>query len=291
MEEADVRAKILQELYTRKRGGQELLTSPMQYAKLLGISEEVANFNIQYLISKGLVDGQVIPVTGTTKKFVSVNDIGSAGIEAVEGHHREDYAVNFNSITFNAPVSDSQIAGGDVGSQNQRKVDARGSKGTTVQSGERKGVDLAPYADEDAGHIRLGRIFMRLFFKRFDHSLTPFALIGCVLLAAFVAPLGITYYEGSSLGLLGSAAGALYSFVVLVLGAIFLITWSVGKETTCPSCGSHFTWMKTRRTLTGKTKTPDGVTTLNLRESFKCSNCGMTREDVPKIETFQPPDA
>lgn len=42
--DADVRARILSDIYSRRRQGLEILSSPQQYAQALGISEESAVF-------------------------------------------------------------------------------------------------------------------------------------------------------------------------------------------------------------------------------------------------------
>ncbi|MCJ7768375.1 hypothetical protein MUP79_08295 [Candidatus Bathyarchaeota archaeon] len=115
----DIRAKVLQDLYNRKQKGMEILTRPEDYAKLLGTSYEVANFNIQYLIDAGLVRGRSLGSMGTTKKECFVNDLTSFGIEAVEGKGGQDLAVNFSIINVNAPVTDSQIAIGEKINQTQ----------------------------------------------------------------------------------------------------------------------------------------------------------------------------
>lgn len=94
----------------------EILTSPQQYAKLLDTPEELANFNMQYLIDRGLVRGKALGSLGTTKKDSFVHDLTSFGVEAVEGQaERQDLAVNFSIINVNAPVTASQIAiGGKI---------------------------------------------------------------------------------------------------------------------------------------------------------------------------------
>lgn len=118
----DIRAKILQDLYYRKQNGMEILQHPQEYAKLLSISNELANFNIQYLAEAGLVQGMPIVSTGTTKKNWLVMDLTSYGIEAVEGRRGQDLAVNFSIINVNAPVTESQIAAGQAIVQTQSKM-------------------------------------------------------------------------------------------------------------------------------------------------------------------------
>lgn len=108
----DIRAKILEDLYNRRQRGQEILTRPKDYAELLGVSIESAEFNIEYLISAGLVRGSSSGGFGTTKKWSFVSDLTSLGYEAVEGRRGQDLAVNFSIINIGAPVTQSQIAAG-----------------------------------------------------------------------------------------------------------------------------------------------------------------------------------
>jgi hypothetical protein len=115
----DIRAKILEELYNKKQLGAEILTKPSEYAKLLAISEELAEFNIEYLIDSNLVKGQSTGSIGTTKKWSHLLGLTSFGIEAVEGRARGNLAVNFNIINVNGPVSGGQIASGGIITQNQ----------------------------------------------------------------------------------------------------------------------------------------------------------------------------
>jgi len=115
----DVRAKILQELYVRRQAGQEIPVQPHQYAALLGLPEDKVAFNIQYLIGVGLVKGGSSGSLGTTKRWYYVTDLTARGIDAVEGRSRSGFAVNFNIINVNAPVSGGQIASGGSVVQNQ----------------------------------------------------------------------------------------------------------------------------------------------------------------------------
>lgn len=115
----DIRAKVLEDLYKRKRQGLEILTRPEEYARVLNISVELANFNIEYLISAGLVRGNSSGGMGTTKKWSFINDLTAFGYEAVEGRRGKDLAVNFSVINVNAPVTQSQIAAGSSISQTQ----------------------------------------------------------------------------------------------------------------------------------------------------------------------------
>jgi hypothetical protein len=108
----DIRANILVDLYYRKQNGMEILQDPQEYAKLLGISNELANFNIQYLAEAGLIQGMPIASVGTTKKHWLVMDLTSYGVEVVEGRRGQELAVNFSIINVNAPITQSQIAAG-----------------------------------------------------------------------------------------------------------------------------------------------------------------------------------
>jgi len=119
MTDQDIRAKILQDIYSRKRAGMEIRTNPQQYAQFLNIPEELANFNIQYLIDAGLVRGKSSGSLGTTKRNSFLHDLTSFGVEAVEGRTGQDLAVNYRIININAPVSQSQIAAGSAIEQTQ----------------------------------------------------------------------------------------------------------------------------------------------------------------------------
>lgn len=115
----DIRAKILEDLYKRKRQGLEILTRPEEYARLLNIPVELAIFNIQYLISAGLVQGDSWGGMGTTKKWSFIDDLTAFGYEAMEGRRGQDLSVNFSIINVNAPVTQSQIAAGSKIEQTQ----------------------------------------------------------------------------------------------------------------------------------------------------------------------------
>jgi hypothetical protein len=119
MSDQEIRAKILQDLYYKRRNGLEILMRTEDYAKLLGISDDLASFNIQYLAMAGLVDAGGVGSLGTTKKWWWIKDITSYGIEAVEGTRRQGLAVNFNTININAPITQSNIAAGEKITQTQ----------------------------------------------------------------------------------------------------------------------------------------------------------------------------
>jgi len=97
----------------------EIRTNPQQYAQFLNIPEELANFNIQYLIDAGLVRGKSSGSLGTTKRYSFLHDLTSFGVEAVEGRRGQDLAVNYSIININAPVIQSQIAAGSAIEQTQ----------------------------------------------------------------------------------------------------------------------------------------------------------------------------
>jgi hypothetical protein len=115
----DIRAKILEDIYRRKQQGLEVLITPAEYAKFLGIPEELANFNVQYLIDAHLVEGQSSGSMGTTKKLCFLHDLTSFGVEAVEGRAGRELAVNYSIINITAPVTQSQIAAGQAILQTQ----------------------------------------------------------------------------------------------------------------------------------------------------------------------------
>jgi hypothetical protein len=118
----DIRAKILEDIYNRKQKGLEIMTRPQEYADLLTIPVELAEFNIEYLIDRGLVHGQSTGSIGTTKKRSFVTDLTSYGVEAVEGLARQDLAVNFSIISIAGPVTQSQISVGSRITQTQMPV-------------------------------------------------------------------------------------------------------------------------------------------------------------------------
>lgn len=119
LSDQDIRAKILEDIYKRKRQGLEILTRPEEYARLLNIPVELAIFDIQYLISAGLVQGQSSGGMGITKKWSFISDLTAFGYEAVEGRRGQDLSVNFSIINVNAPVTQSQIAAGSKIEQTQ----------------------------------------------------------------------------------------------------------------------------------------------------------------------------
>jgi formate dehydrogenase assembly factor FdhD len=112
----DIRAKILEDLYNRKQVGQTILSTVSEYAKLLNIPGDLANFNLQYLVNAGLISGYS---SGFGSNWVYITDITSFGIEAVEGGAQENLAVNFSIININAPVTQSQVASGTAITQTQ----------------------------------------------------------------------------------------------------------------------------------------------------------------------------
>jgi hypothetical protein len=115
----DSRSRILRNLYDRRRQGLEILSAPQQYAEALGVSEESASFNIQYLIDANLVRGRSVGSLGTTRRWNYIIDITRLGIDVVEGRSRGSLAINYNIVNVNAPVSQSQIAAGSNVSQSQ----------------------------------------------------------------------------------------------------------------------------------------------------------------------------
>lgn len=118
MEDRDIRGLILNDIYKRKKKGEEVFTRPEQYADLLGVPRETTSFDLEYLINKGLVKGNIVGGLGTTKKYSMVYDITSDGVDAVEGQHREQYEVNFNLVNVGGDLS-GQVAMGTNISQKQ----------------------------------------------------------------------------------------------------------------------------------------------------------------------------
>ena len=115
----NIRARILEDIYKREEAGQEILVRPSEYANLLGISEALAEFNIQYLIDAGLVKGQSRGSLGTTKRWSFVTGLTSFGVAAVERQTGQDLAVNFSIINLSTEVTQSQIAVGSGITQTQ----------------------------------------------------------------------------------------------------------------------------------------------------------------------------
>jgi hypothetical protein len=296
MDDQEIRARILESLYNLKRAGEELLTQPDQYAKLTGAPQEQVNFDMQYLIDKGLVKGQTPGSLGSTKKYVFITDITAAGVEAVEGRNRERYAVKFNVININAPVTGSQIAGGDVQSQVQTTQNASGG-GVAIQGDQNKveiksqqEVQQEPYEPGEIGRIRFGKWLMMRLYKNLSHDLTPFALIAVVFTIAFVGPVAAGLYYGFLSILTGNAVGLILLAADLVLAGLFWSAYEYGRATTCPDCGDHFTWIKTSSKLVAARKLSDGERR-NWLESYKCTNCGKVKEGVLRSETLPPPSS
>jgi len=108
---ADVRARILKDLYERMMKQEEPLGNEREYASSIGISETLAKVNLQYLVESNLVKGEVIFSPGTTKpQTVIVSGLTSYGIEAVEGVSRRKESVSWNLL---GPIIGSNVAIGD----------------------------------------------------------------------------------------------------------------------------------------------------------------------------------
>ncbi len=120
----EIRIRILEEQYSKKMKGEELELNAQKVAALLGIDESVANFHLEYLVERGLLDGQVIPGPGTTKKLVLTWGLTSSGIEVVERLPRKDVLTPSkptarNTIIFQGPVIGSNIGAGNEVIQSQ----------------------------------------------------------------------------------------------------------------------------------------------------------------------------
>ncbi len=87
-----IRVKILEAIYLTKRSGKAIQMSPHYYATLLGISDELASFNIDYLIQTGLLRGFVEQTTASTPKRVFVTDITASGVREIHSYQTACYS-------------------------------------------------------------------------------------------------------------------------------------------------------------------------------------------------------
>ena len=87
---ANVRRKILQELYDRRIKRLEPPENPQAWAKVLGISEQSAITHLQDVVDSNMVEGDVLYMPESTfPQTVLVWRLTSKGIEAVEGEFRK----------------------------------------------------------------------------------------------------------------------------------------------------------------------------------------------------------
>lgn len=145
-------------MIARKRAGQNLLIQPDEYAKLLGITPQIASYNLQYLIDRGLVKGSSTGVLGTTNRFVMVYDITPRGIDVIEVVQREKLAINVN--IFGSMIG-SQLAIGDNIAQSQTGNinnfgDLRQFLGKTLNKDQMS--ELSPIIDELEVEVKSGGI-------------------------------------------------------------------------------------------------------------------------------------
>src|SRR5437867_1608419 len=160
MNDKDIRARILGDVHSKIRRGEPILQAAAEYAKLLGISDALATFNIKYLLEKELLQGKV--EWSQIGDLVTVTGISPRGIDAIDGVGREAYAVNFNLINVEAPVTNSQFSIGNVDSPSQNRLDSSGSTGSTSVIGNQNvikdvsgppPVNVHPYSDQAYGYI------------------------------------------------------------------------------------------------------------------------------------------
>jgi predicted nucleic-acid-binding Zn-ribbon protein len=284
--DADTRARILQDMYNRKREGKDILVNPGDYATLLGITPELAAFNLQYLIDKGLVEGQAQGTIGTTRKFVLVSDLTAAGIEAVEGHSRQNYAINFTIIDNKGTISNTQIAGGNVGTQSQKRIESKespgsinimDSKGVRVNLQGMAPVKVPPYSEQEYNHIRIGKFLMTLFFKTLHHDLRTFGIGSAVSGLGFVGLLAVAFVRGLS-SVVASPFYLPFIFgdaLLAVLAILFYDVAYMGRLTTCPKCHFRFSFLRRQMTLKGTADLPEEVVR-NHDSMYSCDNCGHT---------------
>lgn len=286
MEHEDVRAKILKDAYDRGTKGQPVLSSPIEYARLLGIPEEQATFNVKYLINANLLDGQVLRTINL--EVVNVTGITNQGIEAVEDpQKRGSLNVNWAAITLHGDFT--QISIGSTNSP-QGKVDKSPNATTTVgddnvvRIGGFQPVEVNPYPQGFFGTLRWGKLITRSLFHTLDHDTSALKWISGGLGVVFAGTVILAYLRGTSL-LLNPVVGILL-VADLVVAGVFWETAAVGEQTKCPKCNNRFSFIRVKRTLMGQADTPD-IHTDNYNDEYLCSNCGYaekrsSREQVDK---------
>jgi hypothetical protein len=290
VEHADIRAKILEDAYSKSVKGDRPLNSPVQYAKLLGITDAEASFDCKYLIKSYLLEGQVIPTTGGD--VINITGISPRGIEAVEDpKSRGGLAVNFPIIRISGDIKDSQVSINSPNSQ-QNKANIKDSPGAvfatgrakvTVQGGQ-KPVDMLPYTTNEAGYIKFGRWLAMKWFHTLDHSVRPFAYAGLLFAAFFGGNLFIGYASGVGLW---NPVIFIIGVATLVLSALFWGGFGMGLETTCKQCGWRFTFTRRKRTLTGHKEFRDREVS-NYADEYQCSHCGYTEKRTAIEEKEKP---
>src|SRR2546425_3177950 len=108
---ADIRARIMKDLYERTMKQEEPPGNEREYATLLGVSETLAKVNLQYLVESNLVKGDVLFGLGTTlTQTVIVSGLTPYGIEAVEGVSSRKESVSWNLL---GPIIGSNVAIGN----------------------------------------------------------------------------------------------------------------------------------------------------------------------------------
>jgi hypothetical protein len=115
----EIRIRILQDQYSKKMQGEELGLNADKVASLLSIDESVANFNLEYLVERRLLDGQIVPGPGTTKKMVLTWGLTSAGIEFVERLSRKGVVVPSKPTPRNTIIVQGSVIGSNIGAGNK----------------------------------------------------------------------------------------------------------------------------------------------------------------------------
>jgi hypothetical protein len=284
MENRDIRAKMLEDAFNRGMKGQRPLSTPAEYARLLGITEDVAFFNLRYLIKSGLLEGP-IENAGQLGEVITVTAITPRGIRQVEGTEARDPGVNFTIIVITGPVNNSQVS---IGSSQSPQVNK--SPGATtvignqnfVAAGGFQPVEVQPYSQNFYGWLWIGRIVMRLLFHTPNHDTSILKWASGGLGAVFVITIIAAYIRGSIATVTENPLGFVFLVVVLVVALSFWETASIADETICPNCNYRLSYLRVRKTLTGQADTPRGHTD-NYSSDYRCSNCGFERLNVDEI--------
>ena len=279
----------MEDVYSKSRRGVPILHFPTEYAKLLGISDPLATFNMKYLLDKGLLTGHA--EWTQVGDLVNATGISPKGIDAIDGVGRDGYAVNFSIFNVNAPVNNSQFSVGNSGSPSQNKVDSSESPGSTSVVGNSnvvnnvagaQPIEMHPYDEGTYGYIRFGEWLMNLLFGTTKHDLGSLAGIAAVLTGIPVAAIAVSFYKGATLFLTGSPVLLYALATMLVVGVIFWIVVGIGVETTCPNCQTHFSFLRRNRRLVGRRNLPEKDVRKYL-DDYSCDQCGFSRKNVQSI--------
>jgi len=296
----EIRARILQDIYAKAKKGIDPLTNASDYASLLGIDQTLANFHLQYLVESGLVEGKVIPSLGTTKKTVLVWGLTHDGVQAVEGKGTTDSKYN---MIFTGPISRSQIGQGDQIRQqiDNSSIDVRDSPNTAIIKGGRghkieqhfhageKPIKVQPYSQDELGFMRIGKWFLLHLFGSLNPNLRGFTIIlyafgavsGGVFFSPFVPngpfPIGSQFYVPVELA----------SLIALLVVVWFLKMVNVSTQTKCPKCSSVFSFTAKEKILTNTRQLAEK----EVREyntTYTCDNASCDHKEV-RVETEEIP--